>query len=93
MNETELGVPVAKILDFRLSAVEAVVTLAKLTLPVLPLAVSDTSSRQDQNADLANKIDSMARSIASFRIACDICPRLLLARILTNSDRYIQHTK
>lgn len=44
MNETELGVPVAKILDFRLCTVEAVVTLAKVTLPVLPLAVRDTSS-------------------------------------------------
>lgn len=43
MNETELGVPVAKILDLLLSAVEAVVTLAKITLPVLPLAVSNTS--------------------------------------------------
>jgi hypothetical protein len=42
MHQSELGVPVAKILNLRLSAVEAVIALAKVALLVLPLAVSDS---------------------------------------------------
>jgi hypothetical protein len=44
VHEPELRVSVAKILDLRLRAVEAVVALAQSTLPVLPLAVSDTAN-------------------------------------------------
>lgn len=43
VHQSELGVPVAKIHHFRLRAVETVVSLAQCALPVLPLAVSDTT--------------------------------------------------
>jgi hypothetical protein len=60
MNQAELRVPVAKILDLRWCTVEAVVALAQVTLSVLPLAVHDAKDREDQHTDLTSKIDGVA---------------------------------
>lgn len=63
VDEPELRVSVAKILDLRLRAVEAVVALAHVALPVLPLAVSDTADGENQHADLAAEIDGVSDGI------------------------------
>jgi hypothetical protein len=43
MHQSELRVSVTQILNLCLGAIEAMVALAEVTLPVLPLAVHDTS--------------------------------------------------
>jgi hypothetical protein len=73
MNQAELRVPVAKILDLLWCAIEAVVALAQVTLPVLPLAVHDTEDRENQHTDLTDKIDGMARRVLG-RIIRYVCP-------------------
>jgi hypothetical protein len=53
-------VPVAKILDLRFSAVEAMIALAQAALPVLPLAIDNATRRQKQDRNLTAKVDGVA---------------------------------
>jgi hypothetical protein len=73
MNQAEFRVSVAKILDLRCSAVEAVVALAQVALPILPLAVYDAEDREDQHTNLTCQIDGMACRVLR-RVGCHVCP-------------------
>jgi hypothetical protein len=47
-NVTELGMSVSQILNLTLTqSVKAMISLAEVTLPVLPLAVKDAENRED----------------------------------------------
>jgi hypothetical protein len=78
VHQSELGVPVAKIPNLRLSPIETVVTLAKVALPVLPLAVNDAKDCKDQDANLATQVDSMACGVL-WCVRRYISPLILLA--------------
>jgi hypothetical protein len=43
MHEPEFRVPVAQVPDLSWSSIKAVVALAKITLPVLPLAIRNAT--------------------------------------------------
>lgn len=77
VDESELRVSVAKILDLRLRAVEAVVALAHVALLVLPLAVGDTADREDQDADLAAKVDGVSDGVL-WPVGRHVCPEKML---------------
>jgi hypothetical protein len=45
MHQSEFWVPVTQILNLCRATIEAMVALAEIALPVLPLAVRDTTQR------------------------------------------------
>jgi hypothetical protein len=58
---TELGMPVAKILNlFLAETIKTVITLATVTLIILELQVQCTTRRKDKNDDRCYKVDCVA---------------------------------
>lgn len=79
MNVPELRMPVAQLPDLVLiQSLHTMIALAHIALPVLPFAVKDAASREDQDTDLAAKIDRVT-SIVLWCVRQDICPAYLLA--------------
>lgn len=61
VDVAELGMPVTEISDlFLADSVEAVVALPGISLLVLPLAVCNTETSQEQDTDLTRQVDSVA---------------------------------
>lgn len=83
---------IAEIPDLGWSAVEAVVALAKITLPVLPFTVDDTENGKNEDADLTAKIDGMACRVLG-GISCNVCPSSVLANMEIKLVQVCQLTK
>lgn len=75
----ELWMSVSEVPDLlcRLSR-HTVVSLAQITLSVLPLAVKDSKGSKKADADLATQVDSVAGWVPG-RITGGVCPVVVLA--------------
>lgn len=75
----ELWMPVSEVPDllYRLSC-HTVVSLAQITLSVLPLAVKDSKGSQKAHAYLATQVDSVAGWVPG-RITGSVCPVVVSA--------------
>lgn len=64
MDVAELRMSISKIPDLSFAeAVEAMITLAQIALPILPFAVSYAAAGQDQDTNLATQIDGVSSRV------------------------------
>jgi len=74
VHVAEFRVSVSEVpdLSFRFAG-KTVVSLAQVTLPVLPFRVDNAEDREQEDADLAAQIDSMSGRVLG-RVCRSICP-------------------